>query len=478
MKILLLVPPSKNKVNVVRDLLYGCWCKGKRIGGTSLPPLSLLQISAVLKQDDCDVQMLDAAALGMSIQVLCSEIENYDTVILSTSAMTWEDDLFVLSSLKKVHVSLKVILFGYYATCNAEYLLSFPVVDVIVRHEPERIIRDLIQTFEEDSLWRKIKGISFNLNDKYIENPPYPFIENLDELPFPDRTILSKQASYFNPVAKKMPYTLMVTSRGCYGSCIFCTSPIFYGTKIRYRSVESVIKELRLIKKMGYNEVFFRDELFTFSQKRTYAICTQIIKEKLGIKWICSTRADLLNRDLMNIMKLAGCHMLRIGVESGNQRLLDTAKKGVDLEKVTSVFKWAKQLKIDTHAHLIVGIPGENVGTIKKSMHFIRKIDPTIVTYGVLIPYKGTELFQNLFNNNNQANIAIQNNAPESVLSEYLTDFSLAALQKYVRKCYLNFYLRPGYLLKRLMHCSSLAEFNRIIFAAKNVIGFIFSKEA
>ncbi|MBU1088038.1 MAG: B12-binding domain-containing radical SAM protein [Candidatus Omnitrophica bacterium] len=477
MRILLLVPPNKNKENVVRDLLYGCWCKGKRIGGTSLPPLSILQIAAVLKPEGCELKLIDAPASGLSVSDLCLDIKNYDVVILSTSAMTWEDDLSVLSSLKKAHSGLKVILFGYYPTCNPKYLLSFPAVDIIVRSEPEQIIRDLIRKMADNQPWQEIKGISFNLNNQYQENPPYPFMENLDELPFIDRTLLAKNADYFNPIIKKTPYTLMLTSRGCAGECIFCTSPLFYGAKVRCRSVDNVLEELRLIKHMGYKEVFFRDELFTFSRERTLAICEQIIKAKLSIKWICSTRADFLDKELMGIMKAAGCHMLRMGVESGNQNLLDKAKKGINLAQVRAVFKSAKQLNIDTHAHLVLGIPGENDKTIKNSMRFVQKIDPTIVTYGVLIPYKGTELFENLRAENKQANATMENNLPEAVLSKYLTNFSLEQLERYVRKCYQNFYLKPGYAFKRLICCGSFEEFKRILFAAKNIMSFMFNKQ-
>ncbi|MBU1088043.1 MAG: hypothetical protein KKD05_11085 [Candidatus Omnitrophica bacterium] len=159
-----------------------------------------------------------------------------------------------------------------------------------------------------------------------------------------------------------------------------------------------------------------------------------------------------------------------MGVESGNQHLLDAAKKGIDLGQIKKVFKWAKQLKINTHAHLIIGISGESPQTIKASQRFIRQIDPTIVTYGVLIPYQGTELYQNLADNNVQANTAINNNLSEVLLSEHL--------QKNVRMCYLDFYLRPRYLFRRLFDCRSFAEFKIILFAAKNVIGFIFGKES
>ena len=126
--------------------------------------------------------------------------------------------------------------------------------------EPEYILRDLIAALSSGKDYRKIRGIGFRDGSRKRINESYPFIENLDELPFPDRGYI-KNFSYFNPLVKKLPWTTAITSRGCPGRCNFCTSPSFYGTTLRARSAESVVDEMDEIIAMGYKEIFYREDM-------------------------------------------------------------------------------------------------------------------------------------------------------------------------------------------------------------------------
>ena len=109
-------------------------------------------------------------------------------------------------------------------------------------------------------------------------------------MPIADRDLLPKNIDYFNPIVKRLPYTTMITSRGCPGLCTFCSSPPFYGRKYRLQSAARVIKELEVLSLKGYKEIFFRDETFTASAKRVREICEGILARKLDLTWICSAR--------------------------------------------------------------------------------------------------------------------------------------------------------------------------------------------
>jgi len=480
LKIMVLIPPSKFSRNVARDLIYGCWCKGKRIAGIKFPPLSLLLVATVLKKDGFDVSLLDAAATGMSIEELKKIAPEFSLVVLLTSTMTVNEDASVLSELKKANPQLKTAVFGAHPTFMPRHTLAKKGIDIVVRREAEFIIRDLARALAKGgSEWKKVKGIGYREDSgEVFLNELYPFIENLDELPIPDRTMLPAGVDYFNPVVKRVPYTTMMTSRGCPGQCTFCSSPPFYGRKIRYRSVESMIEELEEIKRLGYREVFFRDEIFTVIKSRTIALCEEMIKRKLNLSWICSARIGSVDKEMMEIMKKAGCHMIRFGVESGSQKILDNIKKGITLEQTRETFRWAHQVGLDTHAHLMIGTPGETKETIEETINFVKEIEPTIITCGICTPYPGTQLFEEVrakhpeIGDGSQCDLSRLHT--KSFYNEVFTELTPEELSAGVRRVYRKFYLRPSYLLRWLIRIRSVDEFRRVTLAGTQVFDFIF----
>lgn len=480
-KILVLVPPSKHSRNVARDLVYGCWCKGKRIAGVSFPPLSLALVATVLRENGLDAFLLDAAGEDLSVEQVKEIAKNFNFCVILTSTMTLNEDADFLSELKKVNGNLKSIVFGGHVAAEPKSALQRKGIDIVVRREAEYIIRDLLLAFQNQENWRKLKGISFIENGAYVENDPYPLIGNLDELPMPDRTLFSEKVHYFNPSVKRMPYTTMFTSRGCPGRCTFCSSPTFYGRAIRFMSAKRVLEEIKECIKLGYKEIFFRDEIFTASKERVMEICKGIAEDKLDITWVCSSRINTIDREMMIAMKKAGCHMLRFGVESGVQRLLDNVKKGIKVDTTREVFKLADEVGIDTHAHMMIGIPGETHETLKETMQFIKEINPTTVTFGILTPYPGTELFGRLRTHHPEfgdgTEMDISKLHTRAFYNEYFTKLSAEDLQKYIRRVYRSFYLRPSYILKRLIAVRNKDELKRLILAGTDVMQFIFGKD-
>jgi len=477
MKILALVPSSKFAKNVARDLIYGCWCQGKRIGGISFPPITLILVGTILKQTGHKVRLLDAAAEGINLNLLLKIASRYEAVIILTSTMSINEDAGLLNKIKKKNPNLKTIVFGSHPTFLPKDTLSKEGIDIVVRREPEYIVRDLVSALEKGGLdWKQVKGIGYMEDGEYIINDFYPFIQDLDFLPVPDRRMLLENADYFNPVVKRLPYTTMFTSRGCPGKCTFCSSPSFYGKQIRFSSAERVLKELKIIQKLGYKEVFFRDEMFTLSRKRVKEICKGIMEKNIDLTWICSSRVDALDKEIMSIMKRAGCHMIRLGVESGMQEILDNIKKGIKISQTTDVFKWAHEVGLDTHAHLMLGAPGETLRTIDKTMRFVKNIDPTIVTFGICSPYPGTLLFEQVKEKypevGDGSSCDLQNLHTQGFYNQAFTGLSSEMLSSSVGRAYRSFYIRPAYLLRWLFRINSMDELRRVMLAGTQVINF------
>jgi len=476
MNVLVLNPGSEQTKNVVRDLIYGCWCKGKRIGGMKSPPLNLLYIATILKKNNHKVKFIDALAAGTPGNY--NEIVKHtDIVILNTSTMSFIEDCKVLDECKQINPDIKTIVFGSHPTFMPKESLTGPV-DFIVRKEPEFIIRDLVNGLQKND-WKKVKGIGYRSGKKIVLNPDYGF-PDLDELPIPDRTLLPKNVDYFMPLVKKIPYTTMHTSRGCPALCTFCTVPDFYGKNIRARSEDLVLKEMELIKSMGYKEIWIRDETFTVYKQRNEKICKEMIKRKLNLSWLCNARVGSVDKPMMKLMKKAGCHMIKFGVESGVQRILDNVKKGISADMTVKTFKWAHEVGMDTHAHMMLGMPGDTKKTIMQSIRFAKMIDPTTVSFGICSPYAGTPLFNEVLEQNPQikdgSSLDFTRLHEKSYFNKYFTNLTEKELDKSVKIAYRKFYFRPSYVLKWLPRINNMDEFRRVLLAGSNVFSFTLEK--
>jgi len=482
MKILALVPPMEG--NVIRDVLYGCWCRGRRIGGGTVPPLSLLSVATTLKREGHFVKLADASEEGRNAEDIEGETTDYDLIIILTSSMSFKEDVGLLSRLKAKNPRLVTSLFGSHPTFMPEVCLRHEEVDVLIRYEPEFIYRDLAGRLGKGSdTWKEVRGIAFRDKGAIKINEPYPFIEDMDELPIPDRSLLNKSLSYFNPIVKRTPYTTSITSRGCPGRCTFCTAPAFTGNKVRYASAEYALREIEHLLSLGIKEIYYRDETFSFFNSRNEEICRSIIDKKLDISWICNIRVGTIKKETLALMKRAGCHTIKIGVESGVQEILDKSKKGITLEDTQTLFGWAHELGLYAHAHVMLGMPGEDKDTVKRTIDFVVSLKPTTVDFGICTPYPGTPLFEDLLERHKELKdkmaIDWETLHTSGYLNKYFTGLTPEELEGSVFRAYRRFYMRPGYILswlKRILF--DTRAFVKVLKAGFNIILFCFLGES
>jgi anaerobic magnesium-protoporphyrin IX monomethyl ester cyclase len=478
MNILGLNPPSRFSKNVARDLLWGCWCRGKRIAGVQFPPLPLLYVATVLKQAGHTVTVLDAQARGKTPEDVESVIPAYDLVFMISATMSYAEDMALIGRLKKKNPRLIAIVFGAHATFLPRQALQYSEVDIIVRHEAEFCLHDLVNALSRGGdAWKQVPGIGYREDGRPHVNPPYPYIDDLDAIPFPDRSLLPDDLYYYNPVIKQYPWATLLSSRGCPGRCTFCTSPGYYGTHYRYRSAVNVVNEIEALAAAGMRELFFRDEVFTGNVKRVYDICRLIGERNISMSWICSVKANTLEYDMLKVMKKAGCRMIRIGVESGVQELLDAVNKDVAIEKTAAVFSWARELGLETHAHVMLGLPGETDDTVRRTFGFINRMRPSTVTYGIMTPYPGTPIYEQVLACDRSYGDGTRIDAGQvhtnASFSRVFTDIPRQRLERYVREGYRRFYMRGGYVFERLINVRDLHELRRLALAGMHVFDFI-----
>jgi len=480
MKVLVMYPPSKYADNLARDLIYGCWCKGKRIANQKFPPITLLYIATMLRNSGHDVTLLESQAEKLSHEETRKRVSYLkpEVIIYPTSTMTIREDAEVMKQYKQDTGAI-ILSFGSHITFEPKQALTFGGMDYGIMREAEYIIRDVVNALRDGKDARKIKGICYLENGLVKINEPYPYIENLDELPFPDRSYI-KDFAYFSPLVSKLPWTTAITSRGCPGRCTFCTSPAYYGRVLRFRSAKNVVDEMEYLAGLGYKAIFYRDETFTAHSTRLIEICNEIISRKINMSWICNARIGNLNRENLTLMKKAGCHYIKIGVESGVQSILDTVKKDIQVEKTIETFDLMNEIGIGNHAHMILGCPGETKETIKKTMEFINRIKPTTVTYNTFTAFPGTPHFDKIKLAHPEVDGTEHDASREhdfGYYSKMFCDLNDEELGKAVKQAYKEFYLRPSYILQTLKRIKSFDEFRRISTAGIDVLSYSTGKD-
>ncbi len=482
MKAVFLKPPvEKSQKNVVRDFIYGCWCNGKRVGGMSMPPTNELLAATHARQPGIEVQFLDSQYEPERYDDLAaSRFDGTLAVLVMSSTQSFKHDLKILQSIKRLNPAVKTILYGSHPTFMPEYCLSADAVDFIVTREPEETIRCLLGDLLEGRNVESMAGLGYrDAAGKPKVNPFRPFF-NMNDLPISDRSLLPKGVDYFNPVVRRMPFTTMFTSRGCPARCNYCTAPTFYGNKTRARSAEKIVEELRVVRDLGFREVFFRDETFSAYKGRNLNVYDKMRSEKLDFTWVANGRVDMIDREQMVAMKQAGCHMLKFGVETGSQKMLDTYKKGTTIEEARETFRLAREIGIDTHAHIIFGGPGETLETIKGTIRFvIDDLKASTATFGILTPYPGTEIFDMVEEFHPEildgSDSNMENLHTTGFFSEALCGISGETLSKQIVSAYRQFYLRPSYIFDRVSKVRTFEEFMVHVIAGLNVAQFAVS---
>jgi radical SAM superfamily enzyme YgiQ (UPF0313 family) len=191
----------------------------------------------------------------------------------------------------------------------------------------------------------------------------------------------------------KGAYSFVVPSRGCTAGCIFCIKHVSYQRSLRLRSPENIMKELRLLKSLGINYVQFYADLFTMSREQVMGLCRAMIDEKIDMRWMCNSRVDYVDQEMLRTMAQAGCWMISWGVESGSYEILKRAHKGADPAKAERALTWARQAGIRNWGYFIIGLPGETEETIQQTIAFSKKLPLDVALFHIAAPYPGTPFF-------------------------------------------------------------------------------------
>jgi anaerobic magnesium-protoporphyrin IX monomethyl ester cyclase len=409
----------------------GIWIRSQhRVGRRSRenmiwPQVELATMAACL-HPDYNVEVVDAIATRMGWdefeQVLDKKRPKYYLTQVTAPTLT-NDMLGVFLAKSKGAVT---IAFGTHVTPNTVNTMNtFPALDYILRGEPELTLRELVDALADktgqnttmttlikktDPTWQpvsaedvqqknleSIKGLAWRSKGDVHINQDRGFIPDLNELPLPMHELLPLN-DYRMPLIRG-PYAFVVPSRGCPAGCKYCIKHVSYNYSVRLRSAENIMAELWHLKKQGINNVMMYADLFTVNRDQVMDICQAMIDEKIDMKWMCNSRVDYVDEEMLQMMGQAGCHMISWGIESGSAEILKRARKGADPSKAEQALKWAKSAGIKNFGYFIIGLPGETEETIQETIAFSKKLPLNVAIFHIAAPYPGTPFFYEVVEN-------------------------------------------------------------------------------
>jgi len=412
-------------------------------------PLGIGYLGAVLEKNGYSVNVIDCQAQKLTHSDFEREISKHQPKVVgvTSTTLTYKSALKVAEIAKQVHPDCVTILGGCHATFwDDKALEECPRLDMVVRKEGEYTLLEIVNRLRENKRIDNVLGTTCKKNGKIIRNADRPYIENLDELPFPAHHLLP-----LNHLRKQGRVIFPLTaSRGCVYWCNFCTAVRMFGRRYRMRSPKKVVDEMQFLnEKYGASQFTFYDDTFTVDQSRVEEICEDIRQRKLKIEWDCETRVDMITSDLLQKMKKAGCIAVWFGVESGCQNVLDSMGKSINVAQTRRAFEWAKEAGLMTVAGVILGFPGETKDTALETVKFIEELNPNDVGYYVATPYPGTPMYDFVKENGWLKITDFDRYDTATPVFESPT-LSMKDLAEIREKAYQRFYLRPRYVLRML----------------------------
>ena len=417
--------------------------------GVIAPPLGIGYIAAVLRDNGIDVNILDASAEDMDFKEFSEEIKNRSPDIISISALTptINKALETAKTAKEVLPNSIIVMGGYHPTFDFEETLKNDFVDIVIRGEGEYVLRDLVETIENNGDLREVRGIVFKEDDNIVLNPNADLIYDLDALPFPAFDLMPMDKYKLLDMDTHM--ATMITTRGCPMKCSFCSSAAMHGRKMRQRSVDNILAEIDFLReKYDINTIAFMDDTFTLKKSRLMEFCDKLKQKDYEIMWGCTARVDTLDEEVLKNMKESGCITVFMGVESVDQNQLDSMDKGITVPKIENAFKMSRKLGIRTIASVALGMPGDTKKIMNKTIKFVHKLKPNYAIYSLSTPYPGTRFYKESFEKNL---IKVKDWSKYTLISPILetADCSLKDLRKMQTKAFIKFYVRPHYLLSQ-----------------------------
>jgi len=457
-------------------LLYPLWTEeygkishfAKKAG--KWPPLNLTYLAASAEKLGHEVIIIDGEAEGLSIEHMVNKVENYKPDLIGITATTPFYHIAVeLGKELKKKIEASIVIGGPHITVLKEEVFE-KCFDYAFIKEADESWPEFLQKYEKKEDISSVNGIMYRRNDKVLfTGDPVP-CKNINSLKIPARHLLKNDLYNLGTMEGTKKFTTIMTVRGCPFKCIFCSTKVF-GKDIRTRDPELVINEMKdCIKKYSTEHFMFLDDTLTLHRQHIMKICDLIIQEKLNITFEGSTRANMIDEELIKKMTEAGLIRLSFGLESVDKEIRQTMKKQVPLESYIEANKLTNKYNIETLNSCMIGLPGETYDTVRKTLSFLRESkEIKQANISIAVPYPGTELYEAAKNKKMGLKLMTENFAEYKRYNAAVMtvgDLSPEDLINIQNEAFASIYLAPWRyepMIKKSGPMGALYTFNRLI---------------
>ena len=404
-------------------------------------PISLAYAKSMLKKEGVESTLIDANAMRIKPLLTGSYALGKRLVFVSTSSYDrWECPHLDLKpivecckSIRCANKGCKIVLLGSHATVRPEHMLKITQADAAIVGEPENaIVRACLAKDIRDSpsmAWTDSKGI-------LRLNPPAEPVD-LDLLDAPDFSGLPMKKYGFDMLGES--FAVVEASRGCPFKCNYCLKSMF--GDYRQKSLENCKRDiLDLVENYGVKNINFVDLEFTINRKHTMHLCRWMVDEGLKIKWSCQTRLDTVDDKLLSVMKESGCSLIMYGVESADQKMLDSIGKAIKLEDIRRGIRQTRNAKIDSLCFFMFGFPKDSRPDWEATLDFAISLNPDYASFFACRPYPGTQCYES------------SKDISEGVFPPAVGETQrLMELKDFTETAFSRFYFRPTFMIRRII---------------------------
>jgi hopanoid biosynthesis associated radical SAM protein HpnJ len=391
-------------------------------------------------------RLLDAPSHEVSMEDTVSIAKDYDFVVIFTSTPGFKSDIHLSEMMKSNKSDIKIAFVGPHVTVQTEEsLMASSAIDFVVRKEFDYAVTE----FAQGKRIEEIDGISFRKDSRVIHNPDRTLIDDLDALPFVvDVYKRDLDIKRYNLPYSRYPYISFYTSRGCPALCTYCLWPqTMSGHRWRTRSSDNVVVEVKRTLELfpEVRQIHFDDDTFTWLKPRVLDLCAKL--KPLKFIWSCNSRVTP-DYEMLKAMKEAGCCLLDVGFESGDPIILKNIRKGATVEQAFAFMKNCKRLGLAVHGDFQVGLPGETLETIKKTMRFAKQLDPETIQVSISHPFPGTAFYNYLKENGYLMTSEMTDELGHQLPNIRYPNLSRQEIVEAVEDFYARYYFRPRVIFR------------------------------
>lgn len=366
-----------------------------------MPPLGLASIAAYLEQFSIQTDIIDCYAHPDSDNAIAEYLENEKPGFIgfSCTTATFLDGVRIAENARKILPDIKIVFGGVHVSALKQKILeNFPIIDYVVVGEGEHTLQRLICSEIEDIAW--ISNIVYqDENGQSVFTGYRKKLLDLDTLPFPAYEKLEGYPqAYKLPIFNypSVPNASCISSRGCPYSCSYCDRSVFKKT-FRYNSARYLYDHLKYLKdKYNIRHINFYDDQFTFNRDRIEEFAQLMIENPLDMTFNCAARAEHLDAQLLDLMKEAGCWMISLGIETGDEDLLAMHRQNPNLKMMSEKIKLIKKAGIRVKGLLMMGLPGETEQSIKKSKKYVFSLPIDDFNLAKFTPFPGSPIYKQI----------------------------------------------------------------------------------